>query len=155
MIVEAFCEMPEKKLIFSYGKNDPMKAEILKKIKNSPNIIAREAPDDRELLALIRGAIATIYIPVDEDFGMSPVESMACGTPVVGVNEGGLRETVLPWKTGWLIDIADRSEGIEALRTCIRSISPESAQAIQSDAIERARDFSLDSFEKRLQSLIF
>lgn len=28
-----------------------------------------------------------IYIPVDEDFGMSPVESMACGVPVIGANE--------------------------------------------------------------------
>ena len=54
MIVEAFCDMPEKKLIFSYGKNDPMKADILEKIKNSSNIIARESPDDTELLGLIR-----------------------------------------------------------------------------------------------------
>jgi glycosyltransferase involved in cell wall biosynthesis len=35
-----------------------------------------------------------VYIPVDEDFGMSPVESMAAGKPVIGVQEGGLWETV-------------------------------------------------------------
>lgn len=155
MIVEAFCDMPEKKLIFSYGKNDPMKTEILEKIKNTSNIIARESPDDMELLGLIRWALATIYIPVDEDFGMSPVESMACGTPVIGVNEGGLRETILPEKTGWLIDIGDRTQGIERLKSCIRSITPEIALSMQTNCAERSRDFSLDSFEKRLQSLIF
>ncbi len=48
----------------------------------------RESPSDIELRELIRGAKATIYVPVDEDFGMSPVESMACGTPVIGVNDG-------------------------------------------------------------------
>jgi hypothetical protein len=70
--------MPDKNLIFSYGKNDPMKSELLAKIQNVPNIRAIESPNDDLLLDLIRGAIATIYIPLDEDFGMSPVESMAC-----------------------------------------------------------------------------
>lgn len=88
IIVEAFIKMPEKNLVLSYGKNDPMKDEILQKIQGKKNIFAIEAPSDDILLGLIRGAIASIYIPVDEDFGMSPVESMACGTPVIGVNEG-------------------------------------------------------------------
>ncbi|MFZ2255303.1 MAG: glycosyltransferase [Patescibacteria group bacterium] len=83
MIVDAFLAMPDKNLIFSYGKNDPMRGSILAKIQNAPNIRAIEAPDDILLLSLIRGARATIYIPVDEDFGMTPVESMACGVPVI------------------------------------------------------------------------
>jgi len=83
MIVDAFLQMPERNLIFSYGKNDPMRNSILEKIQNAPNIKAIEAPDDKYLLSLIRGAVATIYIPIDEDFGMTPVESMACGVPVI------------------------------------------------------------------------
>lgn len=65
-----------------------MKDEILKKIVGQNNIRAIESPNDDDLISLIQGATATIYIPIDEDFGMSPVESMACGTPVIGVNEG-------------------------------------------------------------------
>jgi glycosyltransferase involved in cell wall biosynthesis len=95
VIVDAFLLMPDKNLIFSYGKNDPMRDSILAKIENAPNIRAIEAPDDTLLLSLIRGAQATIYIPVDEDFGMTPVESMACGVPVIGSREGGLLETVI------------------------------------------------------------
>ncbi|MCB9806641.1 glycosyltransferase [Candidatus Peribacteria bacterium] len=64
----------------------------------------RESPSDSELRELIRGAEATIYIPVDEDFGMSPVESMSCGTPVIGVNDGGLKETIIDGETGFLIN---------------------------------------------------
>ena len=75
--------MSEKSLIFTYGKNDPLKEELLKKIRAFKNITAIEAPEENELISLIQGAIATIYIPVDEDFGMSPVESMACGIPVI------------------------------------------------------------------------
>ena len=54
MIVDAFLDMPDKNLIFSYGKNDPMKELILAKIKDAKNIYAIEAPDDGELLSLIR-----------------------------------------------------------------------------------------------------
>jgi glycosyltransferase involved in cell wall biosynthesis len=49
------------------------------------------------------GAIATIYVPVDEDFGMSPVESLAAGKPVIGVAEGGLLETLVDGETGLLL----------------------------------------------------
>lgn len=82
-IVEAFAQMPDKKLIFSYGNNDPEKEEILEIAKQYSNITAIKSPDDPELIKLISEAIATIYIPIDEDFGMSPVESMACGVPVI------------------------------------------------------------------------
>jgi glycosyltransferase involved in cell wall biosynthesis len=50
-----------------------------------------------------------------EDFGILPVEAMACGTPVVGLNEGGLIETVTP-ESGILVE--DESQFAEA---CIRA----------------------------------
>jgi glycosyltransferase involved in cell wall biosynthesis len=50
--------------------------------------------DDENLCDLMGRCIATIYIPRDEDFGISPVESMAAGKPVIGVQEGALLETV-------------------------------------------------------------
>lgn len=87
MIVDAFLQMPDKNLVFTYGKNDPLKDEILEKCKNAKNIFPLPAPSDVEFIQLVQGAIANIYIPVDEDFGMSPVESMACGVPVIGVDE--------------------------------------------------------------------
>jgi glycosyltransferase involved in cell wall biosynthesis len=102
-IVTAFQKMPEEKLILTYGKNDPEREKIFQMIEGYKNISAICSPDDAELRKLIQEAIATIYIPVDEDFGMSPVESMACGIPVIGVNDGGLKETILDGKTGILI----------------------------------------------------
>lgn len=87
LIVDAFIDMPEENLILTYGKNDPEKEKILTLIEGKSNIIALESPDDGALISLIQGATASIYIPIDEDFGMAPVESMACGTPVIGANE--------------------------------------------------------------------
>jgi glycosyltransferase involved in cell wall biosynthesis len=41
-----------------------------------------------------------------EPFGFVPIESMACGTAVIGVREGGVRETVIHEQTGLLVDRA-------------------------------------------------
>jgi glycosyltransferase involved in cell wall biosynthesis len=60
-------------------------------------------PDD-ELVQLYNQARLTLYAPIMEPFGFVPIESMACGTPVVGVREGGVRETVLHDETGILAD---------------------------------------------------
>jgi glycosyltransferase involved in cell wall biosynthesis len=47
-----------------------------------------------ELLDLLSGALAMVYAPRLEPFGYAPLEANACGTPVVAVAEGGVRETV-------------------------------------------------------------
>jgi glycosyltransferase involved in cell wall biosynthesis len=59
---------------------------------------------DQELVQLYNRAIATIYTPRLEPFGFVPLESMACGTPVIGVNEAGVRETVVDGVTGALVE---------------------------------------------------
>ncbi len=87
MVVDAFLQMPDKNLVFTYGKNDPMKDEILEKCRHTNNIFPIPAPSDGDFIALVQHALANIYIPVDEDFGMSPVEAMACGVPTIGVDE--------------------------------------------------------------------
>jgi glycosyltransferase involved in cell wall biosynthesis len=45
-----------------------------------------------------------VYAPILEPFGLIPLEAMACGTTVIGVNEGGVKESVVHEKTGLLID---------------------------------------------------
>lgn len=45
--------------------------------------------------------LATSYL---EPFGLSVIESMACCTPVVAINEGGYRETIIDQKTGFLVE---------------------------------------------------
>lgn len=50
--------------------------------------------DDTELVRLLAGAAAMIYTSRLEPFGLAPLEASACGTPVVAIAEGGVRETV-------------------------------------------------------------
>ncbi len=62
-----------------------------------------------------QGAQALV-LPAEEDFGIAPVESMACGRPVVALGRGGALETVVPGVTGLLVDTADDRQFAEAMR---------------------------------------
>ena len=57
---------------------------------------------DEELRGLYAGAQALV-VPNVEEFGIAAVEAQAAGRPVVGVDRGGLRETVVPGRTGLLV----------------------------------------------------
>jgi len=60
-------------------------------------------PDER-LVKLYNSAVVTLYASVREPFGLVPLESMACGTPVVAVAEGGVCESVMHRQTGLLTE---------------------------------------------------
>jgi glycosyltransferase involved in cell wall biosynthesis len=70
---------------------------------------------EEELALLYNQALLTLYTPVLEPFGLVPLESMACGTPVVGVREGGVRESVADGISGLLVD-RDEQAFAEAVR---------------------------------------
>lgn len=148
-IVAAFQKMPERQLVITYGKNDPEKEKILGMVIGYDNIRMQESPSDSQLRELIRGAIATIYVPVDEDFGMSPVESMACGTPVIGVKDGGLKESIIDGKTGLLINPRCSAEDImEAVQKI------ETMGNLSGACVKRSQDFSLEKFQSQLQAFL-
>ncbi|MDD2871077.1 MAG: glycosyltransferase [Candidatus Gracilibacteria bacterium] len=151
-IVEAFKQMPDKKLIVIYGENDPQKNEIFDIAEGYKNIQFITLPGNVGFTDYIGKCIASIYIPVDEDFGMSPVESMSAGKPVLGVNEGGLKETIIDKKTGILIqDGTDIDEIIKA----VNYLSPDICLSMRDDCEKRAADFSLSNFEIKLNGLVY
>ncbi len=57
---------------------------------------------DNELISLLQNAICMIYTSNLEPFGFAPLEANACGTPVVAIQEGGIKETIVDGKNGFL-----------------------------------------------------
>ncbi|WP_448546867.1 glycosyltransferase [Thalassotalea fusca] len=110
LIVDAFLAMPDKKLVVVSGGT--LLESLRKKALQAENIQVVGWVSEQSLLSYVAECIATIYLPIDEDFGMSPVESMAAGKPVIGVNDGGLKETILHEETGWLCPSELRVEHI-------------------------------------------
>ncbi len=61
-------------------------------------------PAEDKARSLYSKCTALVYTPINEDFGIVPLEAMASSKPVIAVNEGGPRETVINGKTGFLAD---------------------------------------------------
>ena len=106
--VKAFSRMPDEKLIIvgSYEKGAAQfesYKKYIESIKTKNVEIINWVPQEAliELYSNCKGFITTAR---DEDFGMTPVEAMASGKPVIASNEGGYKETILNNKTGVLID---------------------------------------------------
>jgi glycosyltransferase involved in cell wall biosynthesis len=59
---------------------------------------------DERLVELYSNALFTLYPFNDEPFGYIPIESLACGTPVLTFNKQGPKESISDGKTGWLAD---------------------------------------------------
>ena len=68
------------------------------------NVQFRTNIDDVELKKLYAGSTAVLFTAINEDYGFIPVEAMASSKPVISVNEGGPRETIISKKTGFLVD---------------------------------------------------
>lgn len=73
--------------------------------------------DDETLVKAYNQATLTVFPSLLEPLGLVPLESMSCGTPVVGIAEAGVRETVIHNKTGLLTerDTHEFGQAIEQL----------------------------------------
>ncbi len=91
-------------------------ADKLRKLSAGYRIEIRTDISDRELISLYSRCSAVVYAPINEDFGLVPLEGMASSKPVIAVNEGGPREVILDGKTGFLVnspaEMADRMQFI-------------------------------------------
>jgi glycosyltransferase involved in cell wall biosynthesis len=72
-----------------------------------------------ELLSFYNKALIVACAQINEPFGLVPLEAMSCGTPVVAVNEGGFKETIINGKTGILVerDVDKFAEAMKYLLT--------------------------------------
>ncbi len=143
MIVEAFNKMPNKKLIVA---GDGPEYIAIKNIANR-NIDLKGFVDAHELKELMKKAKAFVFA-AKEDFGIIPVEAQACGTPVIAFNEGGVRETVVHNKTGYLFNNQNPEAIINAVEAFEKlNFKPETIR-------ENALKFSKERFEKEIKEFV-
>ena len=115
LIVEAFAQMPDKKLVVVGDGPDMQKI----KSKATSNIEILGYQSNQVMQDHMQRAKAFVFA-AEEDFGITPVESQACGTPVIAFGKGGSRETVLSNidqnPTGVFFDQQNISSVIEAVK---------------------------------------
>ena len=93
---------------------------------------------DEQIRELYRSSRATL-LPGTEDFGIVPVESQACGTPVVALNAGGARETVIDGETGVLVDGTSVEAFAGGLERALRTTFDRAAVRRNAERFSRAK----------------
>ncbi|MDQ1343774.1 MAG: hypothetical protein QG650_494 [Patescibacteria group bacterium] len=147
-VVRAFGEMPDKNLLVIYGANDPQRDEVLSLARELPNVECRILEDNAELPGIVAGAIATVFVSKNEDFGMVAIESMAAGTPVIAADSGGIKETVVPDVTG--LFVAEMFSTDDLVRV-VGEMTKERSKSMRKACIERAKEFGKERFEAEIR----
>jgi glycosyltransferase involved in cell wall biosynthesis len=147
---------------FDRRKGADVLREAVAQIKNQPLGLAIWGPTDQSIwpndilvkqFGFVGGGkmLASLYSAVDlfvcpsriDNLPNTILESMACGTPVVGSNTGGIPEMVRPGETGWLYDKNNPQSCATVLQEALQSKEQRTRYAVNSRELI-AEDFSLE-----------
>ena len=95
IVIDAFRALPGRRLVVA--GDGPAYRDL--KERAGPNVAFAGHLDDEHLVPLMQRCAATIF-PSEDDFGMIPLETMACGRPILAFAGGGALETVVAGRTG-------------------------------------------------------
>jgi glycosyltransferase involved in cell wall biosynthesis len=137
------------RLIIVGGEADTPDSVLTPEFKRLQQIAEEEKVTDRIIFTGRRGrdvlkyyyAAADIFVstPWYEPFGITPLEAMACGTPVIGANVGGIKHSVADGQTGFLVPPNQPNALAEKI---MHLLSDEKLyRAIQKNAIRRVNRF--------------
>jgi glycosyltransferase involved in cell wall biosynthesis len=145
VIVKAFNKNEKKLKIF--GKGFAGYEEELKNMaKGSIEFVGEVA--DEEKFSLLASAKAFIFASYDEDFGITPVEAMGVGTPVIAYRSGGVKETVIDGKTGIFYD----ENSPESLNKALDKY--EKTKIDPNDCVQQAEKFSEKEFDRKIREIV-
>jgi glycosyltransferase involved in cell wall biosynthesis len=145
LIVQAFASMPDRKLVVI---GDGPQFRRCKNLAGANVEILGYQPHD-VLLSYMQRARAFIFA-AEEDFGITPVEAQACGTPVLAFGKGGAAETVVDGVTGLLF----REQTVEAIHRVVEEFealeSSFEADVIRAHAVR----FSTERFRHEFKQYV-
>jgi glycosyltransferase involved in cell wall biosynthesis len=150
--IEAFKQVPDENLVivggFALGDHASAYAsELSSKLPDNVKLIGSVSEEKLlELYALCKGHITTA---IDEDFGMTPLEAMASGKPVIAVKQGGYLETVVDGITGLLVE-PEASSISQALREI--SFCP---QKYKEACMSRAKEFDVSIMLEKMRKILY
>ncbi|WKZ30870.1 MAG: glycosyltransferase [Candidatus Dojkabacteria bacterium] len=131
------CKKARKNLLIV--GDGPDRRYLEKKAGNSKFINFLGWVDDLELKYLYKNAKALIF-PGVEDFGYTPIEAMALGTPQVALREGGVKETVVEGKTGEFFESQEE--------LCEKLAKFSKLKYNEKEIVRNAKRFSESQFQK-------
>jgi glycosyltransferase involved in cell wall biosynthesis len=142
ILIEAFNRLERPLLIAGSGR-DRERLEALA----GPNVEFLGYVPDEELPDLMARCLTFMW-PGEEDFGISPIQAMAAGRPVIAYAAGGALETVIPGYTGALF----YEQNVNAIIEAVESYDTGSADPAALNAF--ARKFDTAAFKRKMQQFV-
>jgi glycosyltransferase involved in cell wall biosynthesis len=150
--LKAFKKLPEQKLIIigSYENSRSFLQEkrYLEKIL-PPNVEIISWADDKKLKELYSTCKGFITTAKDEDFGMTAIEAMASGKPVIAPNEGGYKESIINGKTGILINNINEGNLVNEIKNLDRELK-KNPNKYKDNCIKQAKKFDVANFIRQI-----
>jgi len=115
LVVDAFRELPHRLVVAGDG---PVLDELRRRAGRNVQFVGHLG--DAELVPLMQRCAAAIF-PSRDDFGLIPVEVMACGRPVLAYGAGGALETIVPGRTGEFFP----EQTASAIRAAVEAFDPD------------------------------
>lgn len=115
----------------------------------APNIEFLGFKDDKAVAEYMKNCRALIF-PGEEDFGITPVEAMACGKPVLAYGKGGCLETIQEGETGEFFyepTVESMEDGLARLMYNERFYKPRNIRL-------HAQQYSREIFEKNFKQIL-
>jgi glycosyltransferase involved in cell wall biosynthesis len=119
------------------------------KRRAAPNVEFVGRTSDDQFRSLLQGCRALVF-PGEEDFGIVPVEAMACGRPVIAYASGGALETVVDGTTGLFF----HEQTIAALEDAIARFERQETAFAVEDIRNHAALFEKSAFKEKFADLI-
>jgi glycosyltransferase involved in cell wall biosynthesis len=137
--------MPDKKLMVI--GSGPEKEKLKSNAESNIQIVGHQ---DREALKLFMQKAKAFVFAAEEDFGIILVEAMACGTPVIALNKGGAKESVIDGITGLLFKDQNVTSIINAVVQFVNEKDSFEPSAIR----KHSEKFSRMIFEETIKKFV-
>jgi glycosyltransferase involved in cell wall biosynthesis len=145
MAVKAFNRLKLKLTIIGEGSQ----GKYLEKISSS-NIKFLGFQPDEVVKEYYQNCRAFVFPTFDEDFGITPVEAMACGKPVIAAARGGTQESIIAGKTGEFF----KKNNPESLIKAVNKFIAKEKQYNPDEIRQQAEKFSKEIFKKKIKDFV-
>ncbi|HIE9448037.1 glycosyltransferase family 4 protein [Klebsiella pneumoniae] len=149
LIVEAFSQMPDKKLVV-IGDGSEMKKI---KSKASKNIEILGYQPNHVMEDYMKKAKAFVFA-AEEDFGITPVEAQACGTPVIAFGKGGALETIRPLSVTESTGVFFNEQKVASIIAAVENFECGEHKIDPMSCRKNALRFSNERFQREIEHYI-
>ena len=150
LIVEAFNKMPDKKLIVIGDGPDFAKTKVIA----GSNITMMGYQPFEILKEKMQHAKAFVFA-AEEDFGITPVEAQACGTPVIAYGRGGALETVCGLDSNKPTGLFFQEQNEKSIVNAINIFENNADIITAENCRENADRFATKYFEDKFREVVF